>query len=212
MDNPQQTRQRIMTVLEEVLAEDGTQGVSVSVIAQKAQVSKGFIYNHYGGVPGLLAYYIQHSGLFPSFTLEPSALGQGGDELSWLARQLSQYVRQLRASKASRAVLKAGLVGDATLSELINQTQHQALGQFTQRLVLPEEAGRRASLALLLGGLYYLTLMADANQPMLGIDLRSEAGWQGVEASLQRLCQQLGKAPRGERRLADPSASVSPSR
>lgn len=70
MHNSVVIRQRITNALEEVISEHGTSGVSVSVIAQKVQVSKALIYREFGGVQGLLAYYVQVSSQFPHFTLD----------------------------------------------------------------------------------------------------------------------------------------------
>lgn len=105
-----------------------------------------------------------------------------------------RFFWQLRASKTSREVLKAGIVSDSSIAQTISQTQHAELLRLAKQIPLTEGGDNPATLAILLGGLSYLTLMAHNDQPMLGIDLRSEAGWQRVEEALQVLCQKLAES------------------
>ncbi|MBD2757500.1 TetR/AcrR family transcriptional regulator [Spirosoma validum] len=211
MHKQAEIRQRIMNALEEVMSEQGMMGVSVGVIAQKANVNKGLIYRHFGGVKGLLNYYIRDSNAFPHFTLdylEQLSLVQSDDAARLWSGLIIQFFRQLRSSKASREVLINSLVRDKGLAETIHQTQHQQLTGLLQRGSPAQEADSPAILAILLGGLYYLTILAHNNQPMLGIDLRSEAGWQGVEESIRLIYSKLTKSDRHAHSLRDQPLST----
>ena len=65
--NRAKTTQRIVDALEEVLAERGLEGVGVNRIAEKANVSKVLIYRYFGGIEGLLDYYVKMGKAFSRF-------------------------------------------------------------------------------------------------------------------------------------------------
>ncbi|GAB4019728.1 TetR/AcrR family transcriptional regulator [Spirosoma koreense] len=194
------TQQRIVDALQSVIADQGLDGVSISEIATRAQVSKVLIYRYFGGLEGLLDYYVHQGAIYPPFAPnfpEPFNTAQEGDLAKLWTSQTLQLFRQLRSSKADRELLKVGLTGEDTLSSLLSQAQDAELSRFVEQLAEGAEVpgnDPQVMLAIVLGGLSYLTILAHTDRSMLGIDLRSEAGWQRVEAALKALYQSLDKS------------------
>ncbi|MBC8155525.1 MAG: helix-turn-helix transcriptional regulator, partial [Bacteroidetes bacterium] len=101
--NRAKTTQRIVEALEDVIAERGLEGVGVNRIAEKAGVSKVLIYRYFGGLDGLMDYYVKMGKLFPMFT--PVVLDQirplhESDLARIWYRQVIQTYRSFRTFKA----------------------------------------------------------------------------------------------------------------
>ncbi|WP_461102590.1 TetR/AcrR family transcriptional regulator [Spirosoma koreense] len=199
--NRVQTYQRILLALQTVMARHGWHEVTVHMVAQEAQLSKVLIYRYFGSLDGLLQAYAQQGSVFAPLPLNQFPLSPLGPErgkaMAWTA-QTRHLFRQLRTSKAKRELLKLSLRGNDDFAKQVAQSQDSQLQEFVRHLPgLAELAGEDppAVLSIVLGGLSYLTLLAHLDRPMLGIELRSEAGWGRVEAAVQTLYQSLDTSP-----------------
>ncbi|MBD2751397.1 TetR/AcrR family transcriptional regulator [Spirosoma validum] len=196
-DKQIEQNQRIIKALEEVISERGVVGVNVNLIASKSGIGKGIIYRNFGGEAELLMYYVCTSPAFPHLTMDPlnppRSLQQERISQSMFG-QMFQSFRELRSSKASRQIIKAMLIGDEPAIDFISQNNEQKLAEAVQQLSLPKGTDGQAAMAILLGGMYYMTIMAHNNHPFLGIDLRSDSGWLRIEQALKNFYKQLNKS------------------
>ncbi|GAB4016834.1 TetR/AcrR family transcriptional regulator [Spirosoma koreense] len=198
--NRSSTKRRIIGALQAVIAEKGLTGITISEVALRAQVSKVLVYRYFGNVEGLLDYYIHQGPIYPSlYSHEPDnrLFLPPGDELNLWSSRITQLFRGLRCSKGDRELLKAALTDGDELTTRLRQAQNAQLNEFVdhllQRVHFPGQ-DPQATMAILLGGLSYLTILAHADRPMLGIDLRSEAGWHRIEIALKSLFQAIQKS------------------
>lgn len=186
--NRAETTQRIVNALEDVLAEQGLEGARINQIAEKAGISKVLIYRYFGGLDGLMEYYVRMGRMFPQFT--PAMLDQirpiHQDDLAkvWY-RQAIQMFRYMRTSKAAREVLKANVVENDPTADVISKAQDDELMRLVNQLSFIEGPDIQAVSAVMLGALSYLTIQAQNNHTMVGIDLRSEQGWQRIEGAVK---------------------------
>jgi AcrR family transcriptional regulator len=194
--NRTKTTQRIIDAFEEVLAERGLQAVGVNRVAERAGVSKVLIYRYFGGLEGLIAYYIRMGRLYPSFTepvleqLRPS----NEDELGRLwHKQLTQLFRQFRNNKASRELLKANTIENDPIADIASQVQDEEITRLIGQFSFVDHMDNEAISAVTVGAMSYLTLLADNNRTMAGIDLRSEEGWKRIEAAVKLIYTALSK-------------------
>lgn len=194
--NRAKTTQRIIEAFETVLAERGLQHVGVNRVAEEAGVSKVLIYRYFGGLDGLIDHYIKMGKLYPNFT--PAVLEQlrpdGEAELGrvW-HRQVTQLFRQFRGNKAARELLKANVIDDDPTAEAASQSQDQEIQRLVQQLSFVDGADSEAISAVTIGAMSYLTLLADNNRTLVGIDLRSEAGWRRIERAVKLIYTTLSK-------------------
>ncbi|WP_375447329.1 TetR/AcrR family transcriptional regulator [uncultured Fibrella sp.] len=194
--NRAKTTQRIIDAFEEVLAERGLQAVGVNRVAERAGVSKVLIYRYFGGLEGLIAHYIRMGRLYPSFT--EAVLQQirpnNEDELSRLwHRQLTQLFRQFRNNKASRELLKANTIENDPIADIASQVQDEEITRLINQFSFVENVDNAAISAVTFGAMSYLTLMADNNRTMAGINLRSEEGWKRIENAVKLIYIALGE-------------------
>ncbi|ADB42353.1 MULTISPECIES: TetR/AcrR family transcriptional regulator [Spirosoma] len=194
--NRADTTQRIVNALEDVLAEQGLEGARINQIAEKAGISKVLIYRYFGGLDGLMEYYVRMGRMFPHFT--PAMLDQirpiHQDDLAkvWY-RQAIQMFRYMRTSKAAREVLKANVVENDPTADVISKAQDDELQRLVNQLSFIEGPDSQAISAVMLGALSYLTIQAQNNHTMVGIDLRSEQGWQRIEGAVKLIYLALNK-------------------
>lgn len=201
-NTPKQTRnraattQRIVEALEELLAQGGIDGVSIASLAQKADISKVLIYRYFGGLEGLFDYYLRLGRVVPHYSvalleqiqpLNPADLGP-----LWSGQAL-QLFRRVRASRAAQQLLKATVRKASPLPDVISRAQDDELTQMVGQLAFVEGTDYQATSAVLLGALSHLTIQAKQNRPMIGIDLRSEDGWQRIEAAVSLIYKALAR-------------------
>lgn len=194
--NRAKTTQKIIDAFEEVLAERGLQAVGVNRVAERAGVSKVLIYRYFGGLEGLVTYYTKMGRLYPDFSeavldqLRPT----NEDELSRLwYKQLTQLFRQFRNNKASRELLKATTITNDSIADVASQAQDEEITRLISQLSFVTDVDNEAISAVTMGAMSYLTLLADHNRTMAGIDLRSEEGWKRIENAVKLIYSALSR-------------------
>ena len=194
--NRDKTTQRIVEALEVVIAEHGLEGVGVNRVAEKAGVSKVLIYRYFGGIDGLMHYYVKMGKLFPLLT--PVVLDQirpmhESDAAKIWSRQVLQTYRSFRTLKAAREVIKATIVENDTTADVTSKAVDEEMTRLVEQLSFVEGADTKAISAVILGAMSYLTIMAQNNRTMIGLDLRSEEGWQRIENAVRIIYTSLNK-------------------
>ncbi len=191
------TTQRIITALEEVLAEQGIEGVGINLIAEKAAVSKVLIYRYFGGLPGLIEYYVRMGRLVPHYSpdwLEQIQPVHAEDLAPVWSSQTLQLFRRLRSSQSSRELLKATVQETSPLSETVSRTLDEELTQLVNQLSFVKGGDHQAMSAILLGALSYLTIQAQNGRTMIGLDLRSETDWLRIEESIRGIYKAMASS------------------
>ncbi|MVM35509.1 TetR family transcriptional regulator [Spirosoma sp. HMF4905] len=198
------TTQRIVNALEQILLDEGIQGISMNAIAEKAAVSKMLIYRYFGGLEGLLEYYIRRGQLVPHFTpawLEQLQPVQPKDLAPFWSAHTIQLFRQFRQVRTARELLKLSVKEADSLAEVASRSLDAELTLLVNQLAFIKGVDHQAISAVIFGALSYLTIQAQLNRPVIGLDMRSEAGWQRIEESVRVIYHALSK-------LAAESSSV----
>ncbi|WP_461090531.1 TetR/AcrR family transcriptional regulator [Spirosoma gilvum] len=200
--NRAKTTQRIVEALEDVIAEYGLEGVGVNRVAEKANVSKVLIYRYFGGMEGLLEYYVKMGKLFPVFT--PAVLDQirplhESDVARIWYRQVIQTYRYFRTFKAAREILKASVIENDSIASTTTRAQDEEMTRLVNQLSFVKGADTQAISAVVLGAMNYLTIMAQNDNTMISIDLRSEEGWQRIENAVKTIYIALNKMAIGSK-------------
>ncbi|UFH57334.1 TetR/AcrR family transcriptional regulator [Spirosoma sp. KNUC1025] len=200
--NRAKTTQRIVEALEDVIAERGLEGVGVNRVAEKANVSKVLIYRYFGGMEGLLEYYVKMGKLFPVFT--PTLLDQirplhESDVARIWYRQVIQTYRYFRTFKTAREILKASVIENDSIAETTAKAQDDEMTRLVSQLSFVKGADTQAISAVILGAMTYLTIMAQNDRTMINIDLRSEKGWERIENAIKTIYIALNKMAIGSK-------------
>lgn len=134
--------------------------------------------------------------LFPVFT--PATLDQirplhDSDVARIWYRQVIQTYRYFRTFKAAREVLKASVIENDPIAATTAKAQDEELTRLVSQLSFVQGADTQAISAVVLGAMTYLTIMAQNDRTMIGIDLRSEEGWQRIENAIKTIYISLNK-------------------
>lgn len=97
----------------------------------------------------------------------------------------------MRKRRLTRSVLAWGLIESNTLTKQLDAalTQHgrEAVAQLRGKVIPPPGIDVAAQNAILLAGVFYLTIRGGITGEFAGLSLKSESDWQRVEAALGHL-------------------------
>jgi AcrR family transcriptional regulator len=191
------TEARILSAVGEVLARDGFGGIGVNAIAKQAGVDKVLIYRYFGGLPELLATWGQSGQFWPRVDEvigdNPAAFHARAPAERY-ARFMDNFIDSLRARPLTLEILAAEIAERNELTAIL-ETEREAWGNEAARLLGGEEFARRPELQgltiLLIAGVQYLLLRSRRIRMFGGIDLRSDAGWLTLKASVRTMAISL---------------------
>jgi AcrR family transcriptional regulator len=191
------TEERILAAVGQVLARDGFAAVGVNAIAREAGVDKVLIYRYFGGLPELLRTWGASGRFWPRV-----ADLLGDDAQALLARPLAEryarffehFVDELRARPLTVEILAAELGHRNELTAIL-EAEREQWGHEATRVLGGAEFATRPFLngvtLLLVAGVQYLVLRSRRIRIFGGVDLRSDAGWDQLKASIAALAATL---------------------
>ncbi len=195
------TEARILAAVGEVLAREGFGGIGVNAVARQAAVDKVLIYRYFGGLPALLATWGQSGRFWPRVD---ELLGDDADAFLALpaaeryARFLEHFVDGLRARPLTLEILAAEIVERNELTAIL-ESEREAWGEEAARVLGGAEFERRPELRgltlLLVSGIQYLLVRSRRIRVFGGIDIRTDAGWVALKASLRQVATNLFEPP-----------------
>ncbi len=186
-----QTEEKLIEAVGQVIKENGFDQIGINKIANRAGVNKILIYRYFGGLDGLLAAYFQQKRpLAPTEHIDIEQLKNAPLEVVFdtcYAYLIKEY-RLLRQDVETQEFLKADLMSakgvyNPITSEKEEQVQHLIDGLAS---ILQSDYGRPFS-AIITSALTLLTLTAQQNKTVFGIDLSSDEGWQQIEVALKNI-------------------------
>jgi len=191
------TEERILAAVSAVMAREGFAGLGVNAVAHEAGVDKVLIYRYFGGLPELLRAW-GHSGRF--WPRVQDLLGDASAALLALpaaeryARFFDHFIDELRQRPLTLEILAVEMQQRNPLANMLDAEREawgteatQVLGgsDFIQAPYL------NAITLLLVMGVQVLLVRARHTPEFSGIDLRSDAGWAQIEASIAEMARRL---------------------
>jgi AcrR family transcriptional regulator len=191
------TQARLLAAVGAVLARDGFGAVGVNAVAREAGVDKVLIYRYFGGLPELLAAWGRSSQFWPRVD---ELLGPDANAFLALpvaeryARFIEHFIDGLRARPLTLEILAAEIAERNELTAIL-ETEREAWGEQASRILGGQEFERRPELQgltlLLVAGVQYLLVRSRSIRIFGGIDIRSDAGWRALKASVRAMAQGL---------------------
>lgn len=189
--NKEQTMARILTAVEQILAEDGYRGLGINPIAKKAGVGKALIYRYFGGLNGVIDAYGETDSFWPS---AHEIRGMPREEFRQLSlrERCKQIFRNFRSSLAIRPHTVAIFAWELTEK---NDVTKNLIARRTQTSldVVKEMLGQHKTvyseydhemIALLGAALLHLTIREHMESPFAGMDLKDSKTWDRIEGAL----------------------------
>lgn len=182
MRNREQTEQRILAAVTELVIGGGFPAVGINTVSRQAGVSKVLVYRYFGSFDQLLETWA----LKNCYWTEPNRKVPEGEGLKETAAALlAGLADDLRHNPVRREVLRWLLVDASVTAERIRvrlEERGVALTRdFLSRSGLPEGGHAEVLSSLLIGGISYLALMSDRASVYNGVPLDSDSGWERIK-------------------------------
>ena len=190
------TRARLIAAVGSVLAKKGFKSLGVNAVAREAGVDKVLIYRYFGGLAQLIAAFGQEGDFWPSIgeltAGDPVAFGLL--PLDERLRELTRnFVAGIRRRPLTLEIMAWETVERNELTAVLEMVRENTALRMAEMYFPAGIAGvdLPAVLALVGAGLSYLALRARDIQWYNGIDIQSDAGWQRIEAAVDRIVNGL---------------------
>ncbi len=189
--NRLQREQRLIETVGEIVATEGFDQLRINKIASKAGVNKMLIYRYFGGLDGLVDAYLKQTKLVvsaPPIDIERLRTAPLHEVFQACNDYLVTEFRLLRNDITAQEFLKADLLNVVGNS---NPTASEKEGQVRKMIdelskIIGTKHGH-AFAALIISGLTLLTLSAQQQKVVFGIDLQTDEGWAEIETTLGNL-------------------------
>ena len=186
------TKKKLLDSVGKVILRDGFAGIGVNSIAKEAGVDKVLIYRYFDGLDGLLkAYAAQKDYYNKPIDEEPANIGT---VFLSAEKLLKGQLKHILADKELQEILlwELNTKNDVTISIAQNREKTgTAFIDKISKLVDFEKFDLPAYSALIIGGIYYLTLRSRTADVFNGIDLTSEEGWERIGNAISSLLKLL---------------------
>lgn len=145
---PHPTRERLLDITVELIGEVGLEGVDITEVLRRADVTTGALYHHFRDVPHLLEEAMARR--FPIGVRESLAFFQKGLEAATNLEEYQEFMRQLtevsqapenRARRMERAHYLALAFASESLHEVISQQQSEITADLAEAIVSVQERG-----------------------------------------------------------------------
>jgi AcrR family transcriptional regulator len=191
------TQERILAAVGDVLARDGFGAIGINAVAKQAGVDKVLIYRYFGGLPELLRAWGESGRFWPSVDEL-----MGADPQAFLtlpvkeryARFFEHFIDGLRQRPLTLEVLAGEMIERNELTAVL-ESEREQWGEQVARTLSKTEWTKHPHLyaltLLMIAGVQYLLVRSRKIRVFGGIDLRSDAGWDELKATIRKLAEQL---------------------
>ncbi len=186
-----------MAAVGDIVREEGFRGLGVNAVSARAGVSKVLVYRYFDGLDGLVeAWALQNNywGGESSADLD-EAKRASMDARALAAEFLGGQIASLRASPERREILRWFLSERNPLGSRV-MARIEENGRRVQAWIAGrtrKDRDAEASLAIIVGGIYYLSLLADRAPVFNGVDLGSDGGWDRIARAAVSLAAGLAR-------------------
>jgi AcrR family transcriptional regulator len=188
----EETRKKIIDAVEYVLTHSGMGEIGVNSIARQAGVDKVLIYRYFGSLDELLRTYAEESDLWPSTTAllgDKANIRRSTDVKEVINSLLINQLDEIRRRKVTQEILRWEMSEVNVLTKSLNLAREKQAADILQGLSLNQQSSKdlEALMALINAGVTYLVLHSKVSDKHLGIDLRSNYGWQRLSKLINEL-------------------------
>jgi AcrR family transcriptional regulator len=196
MSRRERTERQILEAFEAQLKEGGMASLGINKVAERAGVSKELIYRYFDGMPGLMLAWMQEQDFWTSqggMLLDEAASRKPPAEL--VLSMLRAQVEALASNEALREVRRWELVERNDVSARLAQRRERLARKFIDRIEgVSTGMDVPAVVSVMLAGVIYLSLRAKTESEFLGVALRTEAGWDRIDAALEHIATSFPEA------------------
>lgn len=185
--NRHATEQTLIKAVNDIIEENGFEGLGINAIAAKAKVSKMLIYRYFGSLDGLIVAYIQQNDYWINFNEQLPDKEHIGE---FIKQVYKRQIVELRKSYTMKRLYRWELSTDNKIvRELREKREHkgimlvEAIGKLTQH----PQRETAAIASIISAAISYLALLEENCPIYNGLKLQEESGWKQLEEGINIL-------------------------
>ncbi|MBS7565362.1 TetR/AcrR family transcriptional regulator [Mucilaginibacter sp. Bleaf8] len=197
--NKERTKANLITALGKVLKKNDFTGLRTRSVAEEAKVDRRLSYDYFGGLEGLVKEYLNNKDYWKiqSDDVEEiirSASEDAGKALAYGV--LEDQFDSLISNEEMRRIITWGLSEKSPILKELD-LKRENIGELVLREVFDKHFVQtdkefRAMYALMMGGVYYLTLHAKMQEnTFCGIDIQQPEGQEEIKKALRQLLNKI---------------------
>ena len=193
--NKERTRNKLIQAVGKILKEEGFAGINAAKVASIAKVDRKLIYDYFGNLDGLVKHYLENHdywNISPD-NLDDILANAKADHGKALAYGVMEHqFESLMTNEEMRRIITWGLNEKLPVLKELDLRRENAGDEVLKAIYDPHFQGSgknfRAMYAILMSGVYYLTLHAKMQEnPFCGIDVKKQSGQQEIKKALFQL-------------------------
>lgn len=200
MSRRERTERLILEAFEAQLRDGGMASLGINKVAERAGVSKELIYRYFDGMPGLMLTWMQEQDFWTSqggMLLDDAASRKPPAEL--VLSMLRAQADALASNEALREVRRWELVERNDVSARLAERREKLARKFIDRIEgVSPGMDVPAVVSVMLAGVIYLSLRSKTESQFLGVSLRTEEGWDRIDAALEHIVSGFPETMRTE--------------
>ncbi|MBX9190002.1 TetR/AcrR family transcriptional regulator [Bacteroides sp. K03] len=185
--NRQTTEMNLIKAVDELIEENGFEGLGINAVAAKAGVSKMLIYRYFNSLDGLIAAYIQQHDYWINFDEQLPDEEHIGE---FIKEIFKRQIAMLRQSYTLRRLYRWELTSNNTfIKELREKREAKGiwLVDAVSKLSKHPQKETAAMASILTAAISYLSLLEENCPFFNGINIQTEDGWKELEEGINIL-------------------------
>ncbi|HVW99769.1 MAG TPA: TetR/AcrR family transcriptional regulator [Candidatus Babeliaceae bacterium] len=192
--NKERTKQNLLRAVGKILAKEGYTGLTALKIASTAKVDRKLIYLYFGSLEKLIERYFDENDFWePSYNQYIASLltsQKAPSEQDILAILKGQLNNTMNNKAFQKSILWEISEKNKVTRKVSDKREElgRELFERTDKLFKGSKVDLRATVALQIAGIYYLSLHAEVNgSTFCGIDINQPKGKRRIEKALQQI-------------------------
>ena len=185
--NRQPTEMNLIKAVDELIEENGFEGLGINAVAAKAGVSKMLIYRYFNSLDGLIAAYIQQHDYWINFDEQLPDEEHIGE---FIKEIFKRQIAMLRQSYTLRRLYRWELTSNNTFIKELRE-KREAKGVWlvdaVSKLSKHPQKETAAMASILTAAISYLSLLEENCPVFNGISIQTEDGWKELEEGINIL-------------------------
>ena len=185
--NRQTTEMNLIKAVDELIEENGFEGLGINAVAAKAGVSKMLIYRYFNSLDGLIAAYIQKHDYWINFDEQLPDEEHIGE---FIKEIFKRQIAMLRQSYTLRRLYRWELTSNNTFIKELRE-KREAKGVWlvdaVSKLSKHPQKETAAMASILTAAISYLSLLEENCPVFNGINIQTEDGWKELEEGINIL-------------------------
>ena len=183
----QSTDMNLIKAVDELIEENGFEGLGINAVAAKAGVSKMLIYRYFNSLDGLIAAYIQQHDYWINFDEQLPDEEHIGE---FIKEIFKRQIAMLRQSYTLRRLYRWELTSNNTFIKELRE-KREAKGVWlvdaVSKLSKHPQKETAAMAIILTAAISYLSLLEENCPVFNGINIQTEDGWKELEEGINIL-------------------------